>query len=78
MRRWTVRLALPPSWRSPASLLREPLARAMGIDAYGAAAATVPTVSLWLLLCIQRGALVGLARSGRSACRSSRRPPGGS
>jgi O-antigen/teichoic acid export membrane protein len=41
-------------------LFRQPLGRLMGIDAYAAAAATVPTVSLWLLLCIQRGVLVGL------------------
>ncbi len=61
MRRWTVRLALVTIGMAVAGVLfREPLGRLMGIDAYAAAAATVPTVSLWLLLCIQRGVLVGL------------------
>ncbi len=61
MRRWTVRLALVSLGLALAgALLREPLGRVMGIDAYAVAAATVPTVSLWLLLCIQRGVLVGL------------------
>jgi O-antigen/teichoic acid export membrane protein len=61
LRRWTGRLALATAVLACAgALLREPLADAMGIDAYAAAAATLPTVSLWLLLCIQRGALAGL------------------
>jgi O-antigen/teichoic acid export membrane protein len=61
MRRWTVRLVLVTVGLAVAGVLfRQPLGRLMGIDAYAAAAATVPTVSLWLLLCIQRGVLVGL------------------
>ncbi len=61
LRRWSVRLALATACLALAGvLLRVPLADAMGIDAYGAAAATLPTVSLWLLLCVQRGALAGL------------------
>jgi O-antigen/teichoic acid export membrane protein len=61
VRRWTVRLALVTVALALAgALFREPLAKTMGVDAYAAAAATVPTVSLWLLLCIQRGVLVGL------------------
>ena len=61
LRRWSLRLALGTVGLALLGvLLREPLADVMGIDAYGAAAATVPTVSLWLLLCIQRGALAGL------------------
>ena len=61
LRRWTVRLAAATAALALAGVaLREPLARAMGVDAYGAAAATLPTVSLWLLLCVQRGALAGL------------------
>ena len=61
LRRWSLRLALGTVLLALLGvLLRAPLADVMGIDAYGAAAATVPTVSLWLLLCIQRGALAGL------------------
>ena len=63
MRRWTVRLVLVTVALALAgAALRKPLAGAMGIDAYAAAAATVPTVSLWLLLCVQRGVLVGLGQ----------------
>jgi O-antigen/teichoic acid export membrane protein len=61
MRRWTVRMTLVTVALALAGVLfRKPLAEVMGVDAYAAAAATVPTVSLWLLLCIQRGVLVGL------------------
>ena len=61
LRRWSVRLAVATvALALLGVLLRRPLAGVMGIDAYGAAAATLPTVSLWLLLCVQRGALAGL------------------
>jgi O-antigen/teichoic acid export membrane protein len=61
LRRWTVRLvAATVALSLTGVLLRAPLARTMGIDVYGAAAATLPTVSLWLLLCVQRGALAGM------------------
>jgi len=61
LRRWTVRLAqVTIALALAGALLRKPLASTIGIDAYAAAAATLPTVSLWLLLCVQRGALVGL------------------
>lgn len=61
LRRWSARLAGATAALALAGVaLREPLARTMGVDAYGAAAATLPTVSLWLLLCVQRGALAGL------------------
>ena len=61
LRRWSIRLAVATAALALLGvLLRVPLADVMGIDAYGAAAATLPTVSLWLLLCVQRGALAGL------------------
>jgi O-antigen/teichoic acid export membrane protein len=61
LRRWSLRLAAATAALAVLGvLLRVPLAGVMGIDAYGAAAATLPTVSLWLLLCVQRGALSGL------------------
>jgi len=40
-----------------AALLRAPLASMIGVDQEWAAAATIPTVCLWILLSIQRGAL---------------------
>jgi O-antigen/teichoic acid export membrane protein len=61
LRAWSRRLAAATVLLALSGVaLREPLARTMGIDAYWAAAATLPTVSLWLLLCVQRGALAGL------------------
>jgi O-antigen/teichoic acid export membrane protein len=41
-------------------LLREPLARVIGVETSWAAAAVLPTGGLWLLLSIQRGTLAGL------------------
>jgi O-antigen/teichoic acid export membrane protein len=61
LRGWSARLVVATVVLALAGVaLREPLARTMGIDAYWVAAATLPTVSLWLLLCVQRGALAGL------------------
>ena len=45
-----------------AILLRDQLAAAIGVDTVWAAAATLPTGCLWLLLSIQRGALQGFQR----------------
>jgi O-antigen/teichoic acid export membrane protein len=43
-----------------AALLREPLAALLSVDEAWAAAATLPTGCLWLLLSVERGALQGL------------------
>jgi glycosyltransferase involved in cell wall biosynthesis/O-antigen/teichoic acid export membrane protein len=45
-----------------ALLLREPMAALVGVEVDWAAAAILPTGALWLLLCVQRGALQGLQR----------------
>src|SRR5215207_8784955 len=61
LRRWTVRMVATTAALAVTGLvLRDPLAAVMGIDVPSVAAATLPTVSLWLLLCVQRGALAGL------------------
>ena len=58
---WTARLALACVAATAAALiLREPLAALIDVEEEWAAAATVPTGFLWILLCIQRGALQGL------------------
>ncbi|HEX6460660.1 MAG TPA: oligosaccharide flippase family protein [Thermoleophilaceae bacterium] len=43
-------------------LLRGPIGSIIGVDAHWAAGAVVPTAALWLVLCVQRGALQGLQR----------------
>ena len=43
-----------------AALLREPIAALLSVDEVWAAAATLPTGCLWLLLSVERGALQGL------------------
>ena len=43
-----------------AALLREPIAALLSVDEAWAAAATLPTGCLWLLLSVERGALQGL------------------
>lgn len=59
--RWSRQLAVALAGVVAVSvLLREPLAAAVGVDQEWAAAATLPTGLLWLLLSIQRGALQGL------------------
>ena len=61
LRRWTARMVAITGGLTVAGIvLRGPLAAVMGIDAPSVAAATLPTVSLWLLLCVQRGTLAGL------------------
>jgi O-antigen/teichoic acid export membrane protein len=59
--RWTRRVALATAGLAVAGvLLREPLARLIGVEDAWAAAAVLPTGGLWLLLSIQRGTLAGL------------------
>jgi O-antigen/teichoic acid export membrane protein len=59
--RWTRRTLLATAVLAVAGvLLREPLARLIGVDETWAAAAVLPTGGLWLLLSIQRGTLAGL------------------
>jgi O-antigen/teichoic acid export membrane protein len=43
-------------------LLRGPIGSIIGVDAHWAAGAVVPTATLWLVLCVQRGALQGFQR----------------
>jgi O-antigen/teichoic acid export membrane protein len=43
-------------------LLRNPIASVIGVDTKWAAGAVVPTAALWLVLCVQRGALQGFQR----------------
>ena len=42
--------------------LREPMASLVGVEDEWAAAAILPTGAVWLMLCVQRGALQGLRR----------------
>lgn len=59
--RWTRRVLLVTAALAVAgAALREPLAALIGVEAEWAAAATLPTGGLWLLLSVQRGALAGL------------------
>jgi O-antigen/teichoic acid export membrane protein len=61
LERWTRQiLAVTAALAVLGVLLRDPLAGLIGIDAEWAAAATLPTAGLWLLLSIQRGTLAGL------------------
>ncbi len=63
MRRWTLRLALATLALAVAgALFRDPLADLLSVDAPWAAAATLPTVTLWVLLSVERGVLAGLGR----------------
>ncbi len=56
--RWTRTMVLATLVLSAvAALLRAPIASAIGVDEEWAAAATIPTACLWILLSIQRGAL---------------------
>jgi O-antigen/teichoic acid export membrane protein len=43
-------------------LLRDPIASLIGVDTKWAAGAVLPTGALWLVLCVQRGALQGFQR----------------
>ncbi len=61
VRRWLGRLVWLTGGVTLVSVLaREPLAAAIGVDLEWAAAATLPTGCLWLILSVQRGALQGL------------------
>jgi O-antigen/teichoic acid export membrane protein len=61
LRRWGARLlAATVVLALVGALLRAPLAELLNIRAEGAAAATLPTVTLWVLLCVERGVLAGL------------------
>ncbi|HLM50247.1 MAG TPA: hypothetical protein VK279_06845 [Solirubrobacteraceae bacterium] len=61
LRRWLGRLALATVAVAALSVaLREPLASLIGVEEEWAAAATLPTGCLWLLLCVERGALQGM------------------
>ena len=63
MRRWTLRLGLATLALAVAgALFRDQLADLLSVDAPWAAAATLPTVTLWVLLSVKRGALAGLGR----------------
>lgn len=42
--------------------LRDPIGSVIGVDTHWAAGAVLPTAVLWLVLCVQRGALQGLQR----------------
>lgn len=56
--RWTRTMVLVTlALSAVAALLRAPLASAIGVEQQWAAAATIPTACLWILLSIQRGAL---------------------
>jgi glycosyltransferase involved in cell wall biosynthesis/O-antigen/teichoic acid export membrane protein len=63
IRRWLERILLGAGGLAAvALLLREPTAALVGVEVEWAAAAILPTGALWLLLCVQRGALQGLQR----------------
>jgi glycosyltransferase involved in cell wall biosynthesis/O-antigen/teichoic acid export membrane protein len=63
IRRWLGRiLAGAAGVAAVGVLLREPTAALVGVEVDWAAAAILPTGALWLLLCVQRGALQGLQR----------------
>jgi O-antigen/teichoic acid export membrane protein len=61
LERWTRRVLILTAALAVAGVaLRAPLASLIGVDEEWAAAATLPTGGLWLLLSIQRGTLAGL------------------
>jgi glycosyltransferase involved in cell wall biosynthesis/O-antigen/teichoic acid export membrane protein len=65
VRRWLGRLVLATVCLAIVAVpLREPMATIVGVDDQWAAAAVLPTGALWLVLCVQRGALQGLRRYG--------------
>jgi O-antigen/teichoic acid export membrane protein len=62
LRRWTLRLGIATfALVLLGALLRRPLAELLNVDAPWAAAATLPTATLWVLLSVKRGVLAGLA-----------------
>jgi O-antigen/teichoic acid export membrane protein len=59
--RWAQRLAVVVAIATVlALLLREPIAAVINVEESVAAAIVVPTAFLWLILCVQRGALQGI------------------
>ena len=61
IRRWLVRLMVATvALFAVAVALREPTADLVGVELDWAAAAILPTGGIWLMLCVQRGALQGL------------------
>jgi glycosyltransferase involved in cell wall biosynthesis/O-antigen/teichoic acid export membrane protein len=64
VRHWLEQLGLATfAVAAAAVLLRQPIASLVGVrDHPWAAAAILPTASLWLMLCVERGALQGLRR----------------
>lgn len=63
VRRWLARLiAFTLAATVAALLLREPTAHLLNVEDAWAAAWVVPSGCLWLVLCVQRGALQGLRR----------------
>jgi len=63
IKRWLMRLlAAIVAVAAVAFALREPTARLIGVELDWAAAAILPTGALWLVLCVQRGALQGFQR----------------
>jgi glycosyltransferase involved in cell wall biosynthesis/O-antigen/teichoic acid export membrane protein len=63
VRHWLERLAIATvAIAVVAVALREPMSALVGVDDEWAAAAILPTGALWLILCVQRGALQGLRR----------------
>jgi O-antigen/teichoic acid export membrane protein len=59
--RWAQRLAITAAvFGAVALLLREPIAAIINVEETVAAAIVVPTAFLWLILCVQRGALQGI------------------
>jgi O-antigen/teichoic acid export membrane protein len=65
VRRWGMQLAAATFVLAIAAFaLRGPLADLLNVRAEGAAAATLPTVTLWVLLCLERGVLAGRGAYG--------------
>jgi glycosyltransferase involved in cell wall biosynthesis/O-antigen/teichoic acid export membrane protein len=65
IRRWVRRLLMGTiALCAVAFALREPTAALIGVDLDWAAAAILPTGGLWMVLCVQRGALQGLQHYG--------------
>jgi glycosyltransferase involved in cell wall biosynthesis/O-antigen/teichoic acid export membrane protein len=66
VRRWVERLLVVTVVLTAASvLLREPIASLVGVNEHPwAAAAILPSGAIWLVLCVQRGALQGFRRYG--------------
>jgi O-antigen/teichoic acid export membrane protein len=63
IRSWMRSLSIGAAGVTVLSLaLRGPIGEVIGVDTHWAAGAVVPTAVLWLVLCVQRGALQGFQR----------------